>query len=51
MQSDPVVSKASELLRLGLMPTAEQIRNGKVDKSLFHLNEGLLTFGLGYPFN
>jgi NADPH-dependent 2,4-dienoyl-CoA reductase/sulfur reductase-like enzyme/nitrite reductase/ring-hydroxylating ferredoxin subunit len=28
MQNDPVVSKASELLRLGLMPTPEEIRNG-----------------------
>jgi len=30
MQSDPVVSKASELLRLGLMPTPEEVRAGKV---------------------
>jgi len=29
MQNDPVVSKASELLRLGLMPTAEELREGK----------------------
>lgn len=30
MQSDPVVSKASELLRLGLMASPEELRNGKV---------------------
>ncbi|KIM40012.1 hypothetical protein M413DRAFT_446902 [Hebeloma cylindrosporum] len=29
MQHDPVVSKASELLRLGLMPSPEEVRNGK----------------------
>jgi NADPH-dependent 2,4-dienoyl-CoA reductase/sulfur reductase-like enzyme len=29
MQNDPVVSKASELLRLGLMPSPEEIRAGK----------------------
>lgn len=30
MQRDPVVSKASELLRLGLMPSASEIKAGKV---------------------
>jgi hypothetical protein len=30
MQNDPVVSKASELLRLGLMPTPDELRAGKV---------------------
>ncbi|KZP31864.1 FAD/NAD(P)-binding domain-containing protein [Athelia psychrophila] len=29
MQNDPVVSQASELLRLGLMPTPEEIRGGR----------------------
>lgn len=29
MQNDPVVSKASELLRLGLMPSPDEIRGGK----------------------
>ncbi|PFH53119.1 hypothetical protein AMATHDRAFT_138458 [Amanita thiersii Skay4041] len=29
MQSDPVVSKASELLRLDLMPTPEEVKGGK----------------------
>ncbi|KZT29687.1 hypothetical protein NEOLEDRAFT_1153617 [Neolentinus lepideus HHB14362 ss-1] len=29
MQADPVVSKASELMRLGLMPSAEEVRAGK----------------------
>lgn len=30
MQNDPVVSKASELLRLGLMPSADELKAGKV---------------------
>ena len=30
MQHDPVVMKASELLRLGLMPSAEEVKAGKV---------------------
>ena len=30
MQKDPVVSKASELLRLGLMPSPAELRAGKV---------------------
>ncbi len=30
MQNDPVVSKASVLLGLGLMPTPEEVRAGKV---------------------
>ncbi|KAK1234915.1 Apoptosis-inducing factor 1 [Marasmius sp. AFHP31] len=29
MQNDPVVSKASELLRLGLMPSPEEVKGGK----------------------
>ncbi|EPQ52733.1 hypothetical protein GLOTRDRAFT_64447 [Gloeophyllum trabeum ATCC 11539] len=29
MQKDPVVSKASELMRLGLMPSPEEVRAGK----------------------
>ncbi|KJA26356.1 hypothetical protein HYPSUDRAFT_36661 [Hypholoma sublateritium FD-334 SS-4] len=29
MQNDPIVSKASELLRLGLMPSPEEIKAGK----------------------
>ncbi|EIW84204.1 flavo protein [Coniophora puteana RWD-64-598 SS2] len=29
MQNDPVVSKCSELMRLGLMPTPEELKNGK----------------------
>lgn len=29
MQNDPVVSKASELLRLGLMPSPKELRDGK----------------------
>lgn len=33
MQNDPVVSKASELLRLGLMPSPEEIKNGKVGEA------------------
>lgn len=34
MQQDPIVSKASELLRLGLMPSAQEIKNGKVRASM-----------------
>jgi hypothetical protein len=30
MGRDPIVAKASELMRLDLMPTLEQIRGGKV---------------------
>lgn len=30
MQNDPVVSKASELLRLGLMPSPQEVKDGKV---------------------
>lgn len=30
MQRDPIVAKASELLRLDLMPSLDEIRNGKV---------------------
>jgi hypothetical protein len=30
MQNDPVVSKSSELIRLGLMLSVEEIKNGKV---------------------
>ncbi|EIN09781.1 hypothetical protein PUNSTDRAFT_51954 [Punctularia strigosozonata HHB-11173 SS5] len=29
MQNDPVVSKASELLRLGLMPSPQEVKDGK----------------------
>ena len=43
MQNDPVVLKASELLRLGLMPTPEELKEGKV--SHFPL------CGLGYLLN
>ena len=37
MQNDPVVSKASELLRLGLMPSAESIKAGQVRSSVMIL--------------
>ncbi len=30
MQKDPVVTRCAELLRLGVMPTPEEIRAGKV---------------------
>lgn len=30
MQRDPIVMKVSELMRLGLTPSAEEIKNGKV---------------------
>jgi len=32
MQNDPVVSKASELLRLGLMPSVDLIKAGQVSQ-------------------
>jgi hypothetical protein len=32
MQNDPVVSKASELLRLGLMPSVDTIKAGQVSQ-------------------
>jgi hypothetical protein len=32
MQNDPVVSKASELLRLGLMPSVDAIKAGQVSQ-------------------
>ena len=32
MQADPVVTKVSELLRLGLAPSAEEIKAGRVWK-------------------
>lgn len=34
MQRDPIVAKASELLRLDLMPSLDDIRNGKVSHAL-----------------
>ncbi len=34
MQNDPIVSKASELLRLGLMPSADAIKAGQVSQLL-----------------
>lgn len=38
MQNDPVVSKASELLRLGLMPSPEEVKSGKVSGTGFRPN-------------
>jgi hypothetical protein len=32
MQRDPIVAKASELMRLDIMPSLDEIRNGKVSK-------------------
>ncbi|TDL13960.1 hypothetical protein BD410DRAFT_846467 [Rickenella mellea] len=31
MQSDPIAIKVSELLRLGMMPSAEDIKSGKAN--------------------
>jgi hypothetical protein len=31
MQNDPVVSKASQLMRLGLMPSPDEVRAGRVE--------------------
>lgn len=35
MQNDPVVSRASEIMRLGLMPSPQQLRDGLVRRLLF----------------
>ena len=35
MQRDPLVAKASELLRLDLMPSLDEIRNGKVSLKVY----------------
>jgi hypothetical protein len=32
MQRDPIVAKASELMRLDIMPSLDEIRNGKVSR-------------------
>lgn len=33
MGNDPIMSKTSELMRLGLMPTAQEIKSGAVSFS------------------
>lgn len=43
MQNDPVVSKASELLRLGAMPSPDELRSGKVGCKSF-LGSRLIIF-------
>lgn len=45
MQKDPYVAKASELIRLGLMPTLDEIRGGKVSISRPVLLEGMRLTG------
>ena len=35
MGNDPLVSKSSELMRLGLMPSGDEIKAGKVLLKLF----------------
>jgi len=49
MQNDPVVSKASELLRLGLMPSVQEIKGGKdllsIDISTSMLWYNFLSYG------
>ena len=37
MQADPVMIKASELMRLGLMPSAEEIKGGLVSVELLSI--------------
>lgn len=46
MQNDPVVSKASELFRLGLMPSVELIKSGQVSQpvSITTVTSGKLTW-------
>lgn len=63
MQRDPVVSKASELLRLGLFPSPAELRAGKVSNGchliIFHPTSCLwkyidlyvCLFYSGYPFD
>lgn len=47
MQSDPIAVKASELLRLGLMPSPEEIKDGKVSKDrVLVLVVSMLTRGV-----
>jgi hypothetical protein len=43
MQNDPIVSKSAELMRLELMPSASEIRAGKVI--------ALSLFGSALPLN
>lgn len=52
MQNDPVVSKASELLRLGLMPSPEEVRAGKVKRFLASIPgpEILMELCIGFAF-
>lgn len=53
MQRDPVVSKASELLRLNLMPSPSELRQGKVCPNppcvLVYPNVTLGPFVSGHP--
>jgi len=37
MQSDPIVARSSELMRLGLMPSAQELRGGLVRCILFQV--------------
>ena len=37
MQNDPVVSRASEIMRLGLMPSPRQLRDGLVRRLLLQV--------------
>ena len=37
MQADPVMINASELMRLGLMPSAEEIKGGLVSVALLSI--------------
>lgn len=46
MQNDPVVSKASELLRLGAMPSPDELKNGKVKPIHNDCDTSILTRSL-----
>ena len=48
MQADPIVSKSSELLRLGLMPSASEIKAGKVRSHILVLTETDDSIGSAY---
>jgi hypothetical protein len=50
MQNDPIVSRASELMRLGLMPSTEQVQGGfvRLEQPSHALNSDAHLFSLGF---
>ncbi|KAG8820276.1 hypothetical protein FRC19_009011 [Serendipita sp. 401] len=60
MGRDPIMSKSSELMRLGIMPTAQEIKDGAVSLRLLHGRQSIdstnrmyskLMSALSKPFN